>query len=89
MRQSILYLMKRTLGILLVCLFVANTTAQKTLHPIVIEECETLELSVVDMMGDEYTWDFFEDSTANFAVNDDRKDRLLYLNDGDYRDSSR
>lgn len=88
MKQSILYMVKKKLGIFLVILIVANATAQKTLHPIVIEECETLELSVVDMMGDEYTWDFFEDSTANFAVNDDRLDPLLYFDDGDYRDSS-
>lgn len=47
-----------------------------------------MELSVVDMKGDEYTWDFFQDSTANFALNDDRLDPILYFDDGDYRDSS-
>ena len=74
--------------LLMLVMTVATAMAQKKLSHIVIEECETLELSVVDMMGDEYTWDFFKDSTANFAVNDDREDRLLYFSDGDYRDSS-
>lgn len=79
---------KRLLGLLLIILSVETSTAQKDLSHIVIEECETLELSVVDMMGDEYTWDFFKDSTANFAVNDDREDPMIYFDDGDYRDSS-
>ena len=74
--------------LLMLVLTVATAMAKKKLSHIVIEECETLELSVVDMMGDEYTWDFFKDSTANFAVNDDREDPLLYFSDGDYRDSS-
>jgi hypothetical protein len=40
------------------------------------------------MIGDEYTWDFFSDSTANFALNDARLDPGIYFQDGDYRDSS-
>lgn len=78
----------RTLGILLVVLTVATAMAQKPVQHIRIPQCETLILSVVDMPGDEYTWDFFSDSTANFALNDARLDPGIYFQDGDYRDSS-
>lgn len=62
--------------------------AQKPIIHIVADQCETIEFSVVDMMGDEYTWDLFTDSTANFANDDARLDPAIYFEDGDYRDSS-
>lgn len=77
-----------TLGILLVLLSVVNSTGQKYVPYYEFVACEAMELSIVDMQGDEYTWDFYADSSANFATEDLRLDPAIYFQDGDYRDSS-
>lgn len=88
MRRLIYHIIYRISGLFLIILTVATAMAQKPIQHVVMEQCETIQFSVVDVPGDEYTWDFFKDSEANFALNDARLDPTLYFEDGDYRDSS-
>ncbi len=55
-------------GLLLAMLAVTQVAAQKPVQHFLVNQCETLELSVVDWPGDRYTWDLYRDSTVNFAT---------------------
>lgn len=75
-------------GILLVLMTVASATAQKPIQHIVLEQCETVELSVVDVPGDRYTWDIYRDSTVNFATEKGDMDPVIYFEEGMYEGST-
>ena len=89
MKRLVRHIIYRLPGILLVVLALASANAQKLVREVLIYECDILELSVVDMPGDEYTWDFYKDSTTNFALEDDRIDPASIFQDGDYRDEAK
>jgi hypothetical protein len=81
----------RTLGILLVVLTVATAMAQKPVTHFEVEQCETLEFSVVDWPGDEYTWDLYTElqwDTVNFAHQKGNVDPAGYFDKGMYRGST-
>ena len=51
--------------------FAFSAAAQKTVPYYEVEQCDTIEFSVVDIPGlptDRYTWDLYRDSTVNFAT---------------------
>ena len=79
-------------GFILVALTVASASAQKEISPGVIEvnQCETIEFSVVEWPGDRYTWDIYRDSMAavNFAVTDGDVAPALYFENGMYQGST-
>ncbi len=78
----------RALGILLVVLTVANARAQEPVMNLVFDQCDTIEFSVVDMPGDRYTWDIYDDLTLNYALENNHLDRSLYFVDGNYEGST-
>jgi hypothetical protein len=56
-----------------------SALAQKPVTKIVAEECETIVFSVVEWLGDRYTWDLYQDSTGNFANNKGDLDPVVYF----------
>jgi hypothetical protein len=88
MKILIYHIMRRIPGILLAVLAVASAVAQKPVQHIVVSEHDTIEFSVVEWPGDEYTWDIYDDPTINFALENDRLDPALYFVDGMYRGST-
>jgi len=77
MKRFIAHIIYRTLGILLVILTVATASAQR----FQVNQCETIEFSVVDVPGDRYTWALYRDSTVNFAQVDGDVDPVTYFAD--------
>lgn len=90
MKHYTKHIIYRLTGIFLGLLALTSAYAQiqKPVPDVIIYECDVLELSVVDMPGDEYTWDFYKNPDANFALEDDRIDPAIIFRDGDYRDES-
>lgn len=88
MKKQVSHIIYRTLGILLVVLSVAKAGAQEPVVNLVFEQCDTIEFSVVDMPGDRYTWDIYDDYTLNFAHNDGRLEPGVYFVNGDYEGSN-
>ena len=83
--------MYRTLEILLVMLTVATAMAQKTVHNIEVEQCETIEFSVVEWPGDRYTWDLYTElewDTVNFATQKGNLEPVPYFDKGMYQGST-
>lgn len=69
--------------LLLVVLTVANARAQ-----IVVNQCETIEFSVVEWPGDRYTWDIYSDLTVNFAKEKGDIGPVPYFEDDMYEGST-
>jgi hypothetical protein len=89
MKKLIYHIVRLTLVLIPAVLTVAPAMAQKPVPYFEVFQHDTIEFSVVDMPGDEYTWDFFRDSTVNFAEDFGRLEPAnQYFVDGDYRDSS-
>jgi len=88
MKQLIYHIMRRIPGILLAVLAVASAVAQKPVQHIVVNRHDTIEFSVVEWPGDEYTWDIYDDPGLNFALENERLDPDLYFVDGMYRGST-
>ena len=77
MKRFIVHIIYLTLGILLVALTVTDVVAQR----LQVNQCETIEFSVVDVPGDRYTWALYRDSTVNFAQVDGDVDPVAYFAD--------
>jgi len=88
MKKLIYHIMRRIPGILLAVLTVAPAMAQKPVQHIVVSRHDTIEFSVVEWPGDEYTWDIYDDPGLNFALENERLDPALYFVDGMYRGST-
>lgn len=85
MKQRLIHIIFRLPGILLAVLGMSVTVvAQKPITHIIAEECEQIELSVVEWPGDRYTWDIYADSTTNFAQFKGDMDPALYFQKGMY-----
>ncbi len=85
------HIIKWALGILPVLMTCANILAQdgsKAVPFFEVTQCDTLQLEVVDMPGDEYTWDIYGDSESNFATSQGDMESAVYFENGDYRDVS-
>jgi len=78
-KQRIHHIIYQTLGIILVVLAIAPARAQKPIDYFVVDQCETLEFSVVDIPGDRFTWDLYRDSTVNFAQEKGDVDPVIYF----------
>jgi hypothetical protein len=87
-KKLIDHIEKLLLGSVLVVLFGANAMAQKPVLHFMVDQCETLEFSVVDMPGDRYTWSIYRDSTVNFAQVDGDVDPVIYFENGMYEGST-
>jgi hypothetical protein len=77
--------------ILLVLLTVASAMAQKPVNHIEVEQCETIEFSVVEWPGDRYTWDLYTElewDTVNFAQQSGNVEPVPYFEDGMYQGST-
>lgn len=77
--------------ILLILLTVATAMAQKHVQHIEVEQCETLEFSVVEWPGDRYTWDLYTEeiwSSVNFAKQKGNVDPVPYFENGMYQGST-
>lgn len=75
----------------LLLLSVVNSMAQQTVSKFEIEQCETLEFSVVNWPGDRYTWDLYTEQkwdTVNFAWQKGNVDPAGYFEKGMYEGSS-
>jgi hypothetical protein len=88
MTKLVHHIMYRLSGIFLGLLAVASAAAQKPVQHFEVDQCETIELSVIEFMGDEYTWDLYTDSTVNFATEQGDMDPALYFEGGMYRGST-
>ena len=86
--KVIYHIRNLTLGILLVVLTVATAIAQKPIQRFTVDQCETIEFSVVEWPGDRYTWDLYRDSTVNFANTKGDLDPVTYFDDGMYQGST-
>jgi hypothetical protein len=64
-----------------VVLTVENSSAQKPIKHFEVDQCDTIEFSVVDWPGDRYTWDLYRDSTVNFAQVNGDVDPVAYFAD--------
>lgn len=92
MNKLVNYIILWGLAILPVLLASVNVLAQgggKAVPRFEVTQCDTLQFEVTEMPGDEYTWDLYEDSTGNFAVNQGDMASAVYFENGDYRDVSR
>lgn len=69
-------------------LTVAPVKAQKPIIEMTVDQCETLEFSVVDLPGDRYTWDIYRDSTVNFANTKGDVDPVVYFEKAMYEGST-
>ncbi len=77
--------------ILLAFLAVATALAQKNVTNIEVEQCETLEFSVVDWPGDRYTWDLYSEKQwdfVNFATEKGNVEPVPYFENGMYQGST-
>lgn len=84
-------MIRRTPGILLVLLTMATAMAQKPVQHIEVEQCETIEFSVVNWPGDRYTWDLYNKldwSYVNFAKQNGNVDPAGYFDKGMYQGST-
>lgn len=88
MNQLIYHIRYLTLGIILVVLTVASAIAQKAVPRFESYRCDTMELWVDEMPGDEYTWDLYHDPSGNFAVNQGNMEPVLYFENAMYRGAS-
>jgi hypothetical protein len=88
MKKLICNIIYRTLGILLVVLTVVSAMAQKSVTKFEVNQCDTIEFSVVDWPGDRYTWDIYRDSTVNFAKAKGDVEPAAYFVDGMYGGSA-
>jgi len=76
---------------ILVVLTVATAVAQKPVTHIEVEQCETLEFSVVEWPGDRYTWDLYTElqwDTVNFAKQNGNVSPVPYFDKGMYEGST-
>ena len=71
-------------GVLLVLMAVASAMAQKPVQQFEVDQCDTLQFSVVDWPGDRYTWDLYQASSPDFAIEDGDMDRVIYFENGMY-----
>ncbi len=81
----------RGLLLLLLTMTAFTTTAQKTVSHIEVEQCETIEFSVIDWPGDRYTWDLYTSddwSKLNLAKEKGNIDPAAYFEKGMYEGSS-
>jgi len=85
MKQIIYHIRYLTLVIALVVFTVATAMAQKPVPYFEIMRCDTIQFMIDEMPGDEYTWDLYQDSTENFAVNKGDMEPVIYFEDGMYR----
>jgi len=69
-------------------LTVATASAQKPVSYFQVDQCDTIELSVVDWPGDRYTWDIYRDSTVNFAKTNGDVTPVPYFVNGMYEGST-
>lgn len=91
MKQLFYNMIYRTLGILLVVLTVATAMAQKPVNHIEVEQCETIEFSVVDWPGDRYTWDLYTElqwDSVNFATQKGNVEPAVYFDNAMYEGST-
>ena len=88
MKKLLYHIFRLMPGILLVMLAVANATAQKPVQHFEIEQCDTLEFSVVEWPGDRYTWDIYTDSSVNFAQEGGDMEPAVYFEDKMYQGST-
>lgn len=82
---------RRLLLILLTLLTVATAMAQKPVTHIEVEQCETIEFSVVEWPGDRYTWDLYTElqwDTVNFAKQSGNVQPVPYFENGMYEGST-
>lgn len=82
MKQLSYHIIRISLGIFLVLFTVANAKAQRPVPSIEVTQCGTIQFMVDEMPGDEYTWDLFQDSLGNFAVNNGDMDADIYFEEG-------
>lgn len=81
--------MYAVLGIFLVVLTVAPARAQDNVHFIEVDQCDTMEFSVVNMPGDRYTWEIYHDDlTVNFAQTIGDVDPVVHFVDAMYDGST-
>lgn len=79
------------LGILLVILTVAPAMAQKPVQHIEVDQCESIEFSVVEWPGDRYTWDLYTElewDTVNFAQQNGNVPPVPFFDKGMYQGST-
>jgi len=91
MKQLFYNMIYKALGILLVILTVVTVMAQKPLSHIEVEQCETMEFSVVDWAGDRYTWDLYTElewDSVNFATQKGNVDPAAYFDNAMYEGST-
>ena len=88
MKRLIYHIIHRVPGILLALLTVASAMAQKPVQRFEVTRCDTLQLQIEEMPGDEYTWEIYSDSTVNFATASGDMEPVLYFENGMYRDVS-
>jgi hypothetical protein len=88
MKQLFYHIRYISLGIFLVLLTVASATAQKAVPYIEVTQCDTIEFTITEFPGDEYTWDLYQDSSGNFATNQGDMEAAVYFEDGMYRGST-
>ena len=84
MKRKILHIIFLILGILPVLLTVQSVSAQKPVTYFQVDQCDTIEFSVVEWPGDRYTWDIYRDSTVNFAKTKGDVEPAVYFEDGMY-----
>ncbi len=88
MKQLIYHIIKRIPGILLILLAVAPAMAQKPVQNFEVTQCDTLQLQIEEMPGDEYSWEIYSDPSVNFAKDRGDMEPALYFENGMYRDVS-
>ena len=76
---------------LLAILTAVTAVAQKPVTHIEVEQCETIEFSVVEWPGDRYTWDLYTElewDTVNFAKQSGNVEPVPFFEDGMYQGST-
>ena len=63
MKRPLYYIVRQALVIIPVILTMATAMAQTAVY-----QGQTTEFSVENIVGDSYEWEFYNDSTVNFAT---------------------
>jgi hypothetical protein len=87
MKTLIKNMIIRLPGILLVVLTMASALAQRPVHHIEIDQCDTIQFSVESWNGDRFVWDLYTEldwDTVNFATQNGNVERVPYFVDDMY-----
>lgn len=90
MKQIIKHIIFRVLVVLAGMLAIYKVEAQLKIpvQKLTLPQCDSYEFSVENWPGDRYTWDLYQDTTANFAFAKGDVDPAAYFEDGMYEGST-